>query len=378
MSEHTLPAPLQSLVDGVRAAAPTGTAAAHHRWRHQGLSRRKAARVDALSTTGWAGIVSHEPTELVITARAGTPLAELEAALAEAGQCLPFEPPHFGPAATVGGMVAAGLAGPARATAGSVRDYVLGVQLINGQGELLTFGGQVMKNVAGYDISRLMAGSRGQLGVIAEVSLKVLPVAPAEATLVFRWVSTTRWSSCTAGAASPCRSTRPAGCATRPPRPTRTAVRAPARSGGGGGSGLRAHAARTAGRSAHGQRAGLRRLGGLPRTDAAFLPGARAGPGPVAPVGAADRAGAGPALAAAGRVAGRAALALGAGDRGRRIRTATAASVQGHASLFRVPATGADGVARFDAESAAIRTISQRLRSAFDPAGVFAFSATKA
>jgi glycolate oxidase FAD binding subunit len=120
----------------------------------------------------------------VVTVRCGTPLAELEAALAEKGQCLAFEPPHFGEGVTVGGMVAAGLSGPARATAGAVRDYVLGARFINGLGEHLTFGGQVMKNVAGYDVSRLMAGSWGTLGLITEVSLKVLPVAPAEATLM--------------------------------------------------------------------------------------------------------------------------------------------------------------------------------------------------
>ena len=139
---------------------------------------------EALDTRAYRGIVSYEPSELVVTARCGTPLAELEAALAEKGQCLAFEPPHFGAGATVGGMVAAGLSGPARATAGAVRDYVLGARFINGLGEHLTFGGQVMKNVAGYDVSRLMAGSWGTLGLITEVSLKVLPVAPAEATLM--------------------------------------------------------------------------------------------------------------------------------------------------------------------------------------------------
>ncbi len=118
--------------------------------------------------------------------RAGTQLAELEAVLAERGQCLPFEPPHFGEGATVGGMVAAGLSGPARASVGAVRDYVLGVTLLNGKAELLTFGGQVMKNVAGYDVSRLMCGALGTLGLITEVSLKVLPLAPAEATLKFQ------------------------------------------------------------------------------------------------------------------------------------------------------------------------------------------------
>ena len=145
-------------------------------------------RGELLDTTGLRGIVSYEPTELVVTARAGTPLAELEAVLAERRQCLAFEPPHFRyvpGVATVGGMVAAGLSGPARSSMGAVRDHVLGVKLLNGRAEQLVFGGQVMKNVAGYDVSRLMAGSMGVLGVITEVSLKVLPMAPAEATLVF-------------------------------------------------------------------------------------------------------------------------------------------------------------------------------------------------
>ena len=140
-------------------------------------------RGDVLDMAAYAGIVSYEPSELVVTVRAGTKLAELESLLAGQGQCLPFEPPHFGPHATVGGMVASGLNGPARASSGAVRDFLLGVVLLNGQGEILTFGGQVMKNVAGYDVSRLMAGAMGTLGVLLEVSLKVLPIAPAEATL---------------------------------------------------------------------------------------------------------------------------------------------------------------------------------------------------
>ncbi|AYQ27602.1 MULTISPECIES: glycolate oxidase subunit GlcE [unclassified Polaromonas] len=148
----------------------------------------QALQGDMLDMAAYAGIVSYEPSELVVTVRAGTPLAELEALLAAQGQCLPFEPPHFGEAgarATVGGMVASGLNGPARSSVGAVRDYMLGVVLLNGKGERLVFGGQVMKNVAGYDVSRLMAGSLGTLGVLLEVSLKVLPVAPMEATLVF-------------------------------------------------------------------------------------------------------------------------------------------------------------------------------------------------
>ncbi|MCX8086581.1 MAG: glycolate oxidase subunit GlcE [Rhodocyclaceae bacterium] len=140
---------------------------------------------EPLEVRGHAGIVAYEPTELFITARCGTPLADIEAALAEKGQCLPFEPPRFSPASTLGGVVAAGLSGPRRASAGALRDYVLGVKLIDGRGRELHFGGQVMKNVAGYDVSRLMAGSLGTLGVLLEASLKVLPRPAAEATLCF-------------------------------------------------------------------------------------------------------------------------------------------------------------------------------------------------
>lgn len=134
-----------------------------------------------LDTRSHCGIVSYDPTELVITARAGTPLAQLNTALDAAGQMLPCEPPGFGDAATVGGMVAAGLAGPRRPWAGSVRDFVLGCRVIGGDAKHLRFGGEVMKNVAGYDVSRLMAGSFGCLGLITEVSLKVLPKPRASA-----------------------------------------------------------------------------------------------------------------------------------------------------------------------------------------------------
>jgi glycolate oxidase FAD binding subunit len=142
---------------------------------------------EPLEVTGLAGISSYEPTELVVTVRAGTLLCDLEAALEAQGQCLAFEPPRFSAGGTVGGMVAAGLSGPARANAGAVRDHVLGVTLLNGRGEVLTFGGQVAKNVAGYDVSRLVVGSLGILGVICEASLKVLPFSRAGATLRFDW-----------------------------------------------------------------------------------------------------------------------------------------------------------------------------------------------
>ncbi len=168
----------------------------------------RACDAPALDVSGHRGIVNYEPSELVITARAGTPLAEIETLFARHGQMLPCEPPHFiisplpqageacpersrrGPgvrAATVGGMVAAGLSGPRRPWGGAVRDLVLGVKLINGRGEVLTFGGQVMKNVAGYDISRLMAGSLGTLGVLLEISLKLLPRPEREITLAFEF-----------------------------------------------------------------------------------------------------------------------------------------------------------------------------------------------
>ncbi|WP_198116321.1 glycolate oxidase subunit GlcE [Massilia rhizosphaerae] len=144
---------------------------------------------DVLDTRGHAGVVDYEPTELVITARCGTPLADVEALLARQGQMLAFEPPHFGAGATLGGAIAAGLSGPRRAASGAARDFVLGCTRLDGKGDVLRFGGQVMKNVAGYDVSRLLAGSLGTLGLLLDVSVKVLPRAPREATLVFDGVA---------------------------------------------------------------------------------------------------------------------------------------------------------------------------------------------
>lgn len=135
---------------------------------------------EPLETSGHRGIISYEPSELVVTARAGTPLADLEQVLADGGQVLPFEPPHFAGGATVGGAVASGLSGPRRPFAGAVRDFVLGTRIVNGRGQMLRFGGEVIKNVAGYDLSRLSAGALGTLGVLLEVSLRLLPRAEAE------------------------------------------------------------------------------------------------------------------------------------------------------------------------------------------------------
>jgi len=138
---------------------------------------------DVLHVSGYRGVIDYEPSELVLTARAGTPLSEIDRVLAEGGQMLACEPPSFGPDATLGGCVASGFSGPRRAASGSVRDFVLGVRVLNAQGEDLRFGGQVMKNVAGFDASRLMAGSFGTLAVILEASLKVQPRPEEEQTV---------------------------------------------------------------------------------------------------------------------------------------------------------------------------------------------------
>jgi len=140
---------------------------------------------EIVDTRALAGVVDYEPSELVITARCGTTLAEIERTIAQHGQFLAFEPPAFGGDPTIGGVIAAGLSGPRRASAGAARDFVLGASLLDGRGQLLHFGGQVMKNVAGFDVSRLLCGSLGILGLITQVSIKVLPKPRAEITLRF-------------------------------------------------------------------------------------------------------------------------------------------------------------------------------------------------
>jgi glycolate oxidase FAD binding subunit len=175
---------LREVQERVRAAAAAGTPL---RIRGGGTKDFYGGSLagEALDVSGLTGIVQYEPTELVLTARAGTPLAEVEQALSAAGQMLAFEPPHFGDGATLGGTIAAGLSGPRRPYAGAVRDLVLGVRVIDGTGTDLGFGGRVMKNVAGFDVSRLMTGALGTLGVLTEVSLKCLPRPRAQATRVF-------------------------------------------------------------------------------------------------------------------------------------------------------------------------------------------------
>lgn len=211
---------LDAIVERIKTTASTGTPL---RIRGGGTKDfyGQSLQGEILDTTSLNGITSYEPSELVVTVKAGTPLAELEAALAEKNQCLPFEPPHYekiwGTASepiemlpkfartqtTVGGMVAAGLSGPSRASSGGVKDFILGVNMVNGKGEELRFGGTVMKNVAGYDVSRLMAGSMGTLGLITEVSIKVLPIAPAEATLKFECSQTEAINKLNAWGAQP-------------------------------------------------------------------------------------------------------------------------------------------------------------------------------
>jgi glycolate oxidase FAD binding subunit len=174
----------EKIQEQIRAAAGRGTAL-----RIRGGGSKdfygNTPRGEILDTRVHAGVVDYEPTELVMTARCGTPLVEIQEILNRENQILVFEPPHFGAAATLGGCVAAGLSGPRRASTGSVRDAMLGAKILDGRGQLLAFGGQVMKNVAGYDVSRLLAGSLGTLGVILEVSLKLLPRPPQERTLKF-------------------------------------------------------------------------------------------------------------------------------------------------------------------------------------------------
>jgi glycolate oxidase FAD binding subunit len=326
-----------------------------------------------LNTGECRGIVSYEPTELVITARAGTPLVEVEGTLRENGQMLAFEPPHFGDIpsplpplpsgegnivpserknrmATLGGCIAAGLSGPRRPYAGAVRDYVLGVRLLDGKGDDLKFGGQVMKNVAGYDVSRLMAGSLGTLGLLLEVSLKVLPRPVAEATLHL---------SCSEAEAIALMN----DWAGKPLPLTATAYR-------GGDLGVRLSGSRP------GVDAALRKLGGTPADPAAaerFWTGIRehtdpffTGGGPL------WRLSVKPTTPLLG-VPGQSLIEWGGGLRwlksdadAKTIRDA-AARAGGHATLFR-GGNRSGGV--FQPLAPALMRIHRGLKQAFDPAGI--------
>jgi glycolate oxidase FAD binding subunit len=179
---HIAEAAISELRERILAASASGSAL---RLRGAGTKDFYGEHLEGeiLDLTAHRGIVSYEPSELVLTARCGTPLSQIEAALAAEGQLLPFEPPRFGADPTIGGVIAAGLSGPGRMQLGAVRDFVLGARLLDAHADHLRFGGEVMKNVAGFDVARLLCGSLGILGVITEVSLKVLPLPRAQATL---------------------------------------------------------------------------------------------------------------------------------------------------------------------------------------------------
>ena len=175
-----------ALIDQVQRAVNTRqplTITAGNSKRHLGHATGEQTDSETLNMLSHTGIISYDPTELVVTVRAGTNLNELNKALHDAGQMLPFEPPDFG-GSTIGGVLACGLSGPRRPFNGSARDYVLGTRVINGQAQDLSFGGEVMKNVAGYDVSRLQIGAWGTLGVLLDISMKVLPLPESEMTLV--------------------------------------------------------------------------------------------------------------------------------------------------------------------------------------------------
>ncbi len=177
---------IQSICERIRGAQASAT-----RLRIRGGGTKDfyggALAGEVLDVAGYSGVIAYEPRELVLTVRAGTKLSEIEALVAGENQMLPFEPPHFGAGATIGGTVACGFSGPRRPYAGAVRDFVLGARIVNGKGEDLSFGGRVIKNVAGYDVSRLMTGALGTLGVLTELSFKVLPRPVAEASIGFEF-----------------------------------------------------------------------------------------------------------------------------------------------------------------------------------------------
>jgi glycolate oxidase FAD binding subunit len=307
-------------------------------------------RGELLDTRGYAGIVAHEPSELVVTARCGTPLAGLEEALAASGQMLAFEPPHFGAQATVGGCVAAGLSGPRRAAAGALRDYVLGAKLVDGRGRVLQFGGRVMKNVAGYDVSRLLAGSLGTLGLIAEVSLKVLPRPGAELTLRLEMPEARALESLNRWAGEPLPVSASAWCEGE------LSVRL-----SGAESALRAAAGRIGGERVEGGEA-IRFWDSIREQTAAFF-------GAEAPLWRlAVRPNAAPL-----ELPGKRLIEWGGALRWVRTRAdaaavrAAAAAAGGHATLFRAADKSAGAFAPLDAVAMRLH---RNLKAAFDPAGI--------
>ncbi len=313
---------------------------------------------DIFDTRAYAGVVEYEPSELVVTARCGTPLAEIEALLARNGQMLAFEPPRFGAGSTIGGVVASGLSGPRRASAGAVRDFVLGAQLMDGRGELLTFGGQVMKNVAGYDVSRLLAGSLGTLGLITQVSLKVLPVPFCEASVRFELDEITALRRMNEWAGQP--------------------LPVSATCWHGGALTVRLSGAQAA------VKAALARMGGEAVPDGAafwnalrdqqadFFAGAEGGAAELWRLSV-------PSAASALVMRGEQLIEWGGAQRWLRVERGVAEDIRrvaaaagGHATRYRVESEdlGA-GVGAFHPLAPAIARIHQRLKAAFDPEGIF-------
>lgn len=304
-----------------------------------------------LSLAGHRGVLNYQPTELTLTARAGTPLHEIELILADRGQMLAFEPPHFATGSTLGGAVAAGLSGPRRPFAGAVRDHVLGIRMVDGHGTVERFGGEVIKNVAGYDVSRLMTGALGTLGVLLEVSVKVLPRPAAELSI----------------------------CLDEPPERLHERVEAALRAGapvtGAAHDGARARVRLTGAASA--VDAGAARLGGEVDEDADFwsalrdqrLPFFTAEPEKplwriALPPGAPLPALPGPGLLDwAGQLCW-----LRSDEPAERIR-AEAAAAGGHATRFRAGHNpGTEPV--FTPLDPVLLRLHQRLKQAFDPAGI--------
>ena len=343
---------LQQFCEQVRQAGATGTPL---RLRGGGSKDwyGQALQGEVFDTRPYSGVIDYEPSELVITARCGTPLAHIEALLAQHGQMLAFEPPRFGAGSTIGGVVASGLSGPRRASAGALRDFVLGAQLIDGRGELLNFGGQVMKNVAGYDVSRLLAGSLGTLGLITQVSLKVLPAPFREATIRFEMDEITALRQVNAWAGQP--------------------LPLSATCWHGGMLTVRLSGAQAA------VKAALARLGGDALANGeAFWNGLRdqtrdyfSGPGDLWRLSV-------PATASAIILRGEQLIEWGGAQRWLRVEQGvaedirrTVAAVGGHATRYRKADGGAAGAGAFHPLQPAVARIQQRLKEAFDPAGIF-------
>jgi glycolate oxidase FAD binding subunit len=342
--------PLAELAERVRAARAARTALCVRAGGTKDFYGNEP-RGERLDPRALRGIVAYEPSELVVTARCGTPLADLEAELASHGQMLPFEPPHFGAGPTGGGCIAAGLSGPRRATAGAVRDFVLGAALLDGQGQLLRFGGTVMKNVAGYDVARLLAGSLGTLGLIVDASIKVLPVPAEEATLQLEMDEASALARMNAWAGQP------------------LAVSATCWHGGrlavrlsGSGAALRAARERIGGETLEPETAAQLWQGIREHTVAFF-----GGPAPLWRLGV-------PSSAPSLRLAGEQLMEWGGALRWLRSPEPAAsprdaaAALGGHATLFR---GGDRSTGAFAALAPALADIHRRLKAQFDPDAVF-------